>query len=46
MAETFSNGDSSDEEETDGHVLKTYNEVMTRTASLTGQKVEPVSSGL
>ena len=46
MAETLSNGDSSDEEEADGHVLKTYNEAMTRIASLAGQKVEPVSSRL
>ena len=46
MAETLSNGDSSDEEEADWHVLKTYNEAMTRIASLEGQKVEPVSSRL
>ncbi|PFX15900.1 hypothetical protein AWC38_SpisGene19864 [Stylophora pistillata] len=46
MAETLSNGDSSDEEEADVHVLKNCNKAMTRIAPLTGQKVEPVSSRL
>ena len=43
MAEVSSNDDSSDEKEADVHVLKAYNEAMTRIASLTEQKVKHVS---
>ena len=43
MAEVSSNDDSSDEKEVDVHVLKAYNEAMTRIASLTEQKVKHVS---
>ena len=43
MAEVSSNDDSSDENEADVHVLKAYNEAMTRITSLTEHKVKHVS---